>query len=210
MRIEALRFLLFLFIISTQLGYTQFRTAFKIQDPSIKVVLFEAQQVSQIRIETQKASVFHFKSASEGTYKTDLYFDHEIRNDSLIIRSVYPKHLEFGDNKMTSMQEFSVSVSFVMPQNIKLLIDSDLASVSGSGIFKHIQINTKSGNCQLNNFEGHANINTYNGNIFIQTKQAKVDAKSQTGEIKIDSALVENYDIDLRTVNGNIEVIQAQ
>lgn len=210
MRIENGRLLLIAFCFAVQYSYAQYRTSFEIQDPSIKVVVFEAQQVSLIRFDTKGQSKFTFNSASEGSYKSDLYFDYEVKQDSLIIKSIYPKHLEFGDNKMTSMQEFSVSVSLRLPKDLKLIIDSEMASIEGSGIYKHVHINTKSGNCKLINFIGDANINTYNGKIYMKTRQAKVEAKSQTGDVDIETALVENYQINLRTVKGDIEVIQTK
>jgi hypothetical protein len=190
--------------------YSQFKTSFQIEDPKIKVVVFEAEQVSLITLNTKGQSKFQFNSTSEGSYKSDIYFDYEVKQDSLVIKSIYPKHLEFGDNKMTSMQEFSVSVSLIIPENLRLILNSEIASVAGSGMFKDIQINTKSGYCKLINFEGNAGINTYDGNILIKTRQAKVEAKSQTGDINIQHALVESYQLNLRTVNGDIEVIQTE
>jgi DUF4097 and DUF4098 domain-containing protein YvlB len=210
MRIKFKGFFLIAILLSTQTVFSQYRTSFNIQDNSIKVVLFEAQQVSLITIATSKESIFNFSSASEGSYKNDLYFDYEVSSDTLIIKSIYPKKLEFGDNKMTSMQEFSVSVKLTMPNNLKLIIDSEIASIEGSGNFRNLYINTKSGNCKLTNFVGNANINSFDGRIYIETKQAKVQAKSQKGDIDISSALVENYLLNLRTVNGNIEVIQLK
>jgi len=210
MRIEINRFFLMALWLAIQSGYSQYKTAFKIQDSSIKVVVFEAQQVSLIRLDTSSQTTFTFNSASEGSYKTDLYFDYAVNQDSLIIKSIYPKHLEFGDDKMTSMQEFSVSVSLSLPKQLTLIIDSEIASVEGSGKYKHVQINTKSGNCKLINFLGDATINTFKGKIYIKTRRAKVEAKSQTGDVDIQSALVKNYQLNLRTVNGDIEVIQAK
>jgi hypothetical protein len=172
--------------------------------------VLEAQQVALISLATENNSTFKFNSASEGSYKSELYFEYAVRQDSLLIRSRYPKNLEFGDNKMTSMQEFSVSVKFSIPKHLKLIIESDIASVFGSGVFNNVQINTKSGSCKLTNFQGDANINTYFGKIYLKTRQAKVEALSQTGNIAVDTALVENYQINLRTVNGDIEVVQTK
>lgn len=202
----------FLFILSftTQFGLSQNRASFSIQNNNIKVVLFEAQQVSLINIKTAKKSEFSFNSSSEGTYKNALYFDYEIAGDSLIIKSIYPKTLEFGDNKMTSMQEFSVSAKLILPENLKLFIDSEIASVEGSGKFKNLYINTKSGYVKLKKFIGNAGINTYDGGINIETREAKVKAKSQKGDLKISPSIIENYQLNLRTVNGDIKVIQPK
>ncbi len=190
--------------------HAQFKTAFEINNNEIKTVYFQAQQVSKIHIKTNKSSQFIFASSSESTYKSDLYFDYQIQSDSLIIKSIYPKNLAFGDNKMTSMQEFSVSVNFSLPRFSKLIIDSDLASVIGQGQFKYFQLNTKSGHCNLKAFSGNANINTFNGHIKIQTKNANVDAFSQNGTVRVDEFYHKKNQIRLKTVNGNIIVTQME
>jgi DUF4097 and DUF4098 domain-containing protein YvlB len=210
MRIVIKPFILITLFFAHGLLYSQYKTSFQIEDKKIKVVVFEAEQVSLIALNTKGQSKIQFNSTSEGTYKRDLYFDYVINQDSLIIKSIYPKSLEFGDNKMTSMQEFSVSVRLSLPENLSFILDSEIASVEGSGIFKNVQINTKSGYCKLINFVGDANINTYNGKIYVKTRQAKVEAKSQAGDVNIDPALVENNQLNLRTVNGDIEVIQSE
>ena len=204
---------IFLFLILMfffQMAHSQFKTAFEIKNEDIKTVWLQANQVSTIHIQTHNSSQFIFSSSSESTYKNDLYFDYHIKNDSLIIKSIYPKALEFGDNKMTSMQGFSVSVKFEIPQNSKFIIESDLASVFGQGQFEYLQLNTKSGHCNLKTFEGNANINTFNGNIKINTKSADIKAFSQNGMLKVDSFNYKKYHINLKTVNGDIIVRQME
>ncbi len=202
-------FLLIVFL-SIQKAYPQFKTAFEINNNDIKVVWFQAYQVSKIEIKTHKPSFFKFNSSAESTYKSDLYFDYHIKNDSLIIKSIYPKALEFGDNKMTSMQGFSVSVNFSLPQGSKLIIESDLASVEGEGEFEYFQLNTKSGHCHFKAFVGNADINTFNGNIKINTKNAGIKAFSQNGMLKVDSFYYKKHQINLKTVNGDIIVRQME
>jgi len=204
---------IFLYLLLTffyQQAYPQFKTAFEIQNEDIKTVWFQADQVSTIHIKTHNTSQFIFTSSSESTYNSELYFDYRIQNDSLIIKSIYPKALEFGDNKMTSMQEFSVSVNFRLPELSTLIIDSDLASVFGQAQLEYFQLNTKSGHCSLNRFLGSADINTFNGNIKIITKNADIKAFSQKGTLKVDPLYYKKHQINLKTVNGDIVVRQME
>ncbi|MBS3739559.1 DUF4097 family beta strand repeat-containing protein [Mesohalobacter halotolerans] len=203
-------FLFLLLIVSYQRAHAQFKTAFEIQNEDIKTVWFQADQVSTIQVKTHNASQFIFSSSSESTYKNDLYFDYHIKNDSLIIKSIFPEALEFGDNKMTSMQEFSVSVNFVLPHQSKLIIDSDIISVIAKGQFENFQLNTKSGNCRLNQFLGNADVNTYSGNITIYTRYASVNAFSRNGKSQIDRFYTKSYQMNLKSVNGDIIVRQME
>ena len=201
---------IFWLLLIFQSGFSQFKTAFDIKNKTVKVVYFEANQVSEIHLKTHKQSKFQFNSSSEGSYKSELYLNYQIIQDSLIIKSSFPKNLEFGDNKMTSMQEFSVKVNFIMPKNIKLIINSDLASVYGQGHFKSFLLNTKSGQCKLTPFSGNASINTYSGNIIIATKDAVIEAYSQNGIVDVYDFLINKNQIKLKTVNGDIIVTQME
>lgn len=201
--------ILFCFLLFIKIR-AQTTTSFTIQDKSINQVSFSAEQVSVINFTTHSESSISFASASESTYKNELYFDYKVEGSVLFIKSVFPARLAFGDNKMTSMQEFSVSVNMVLPEDLKLDIRSDMASVEGQGVFKSLTINTKSGYCRLKSFLGNANINTYDGLINLTTRQAKIKAQSQTGNVNIDESLVQNYFINLRSVNGDIKVIQME
>lgn len=198
------------FVFIFQKGFSQFKTAFGIQNDNIKVVYFEADQVSEIHLETHKQTTFNLNSSSEGFYKSDLYFNYQIKQDSLIIKSIYPKRLEFGDNKMTSTQVFSVSVDLKIPNHIKLVINSNLASVFGRGKFKYFQLDTQSGQCDLDGIFQNAVINTYNGSIKIATKDADIDAYSQNGSVDVYDFLIQENPIRIKTVNGDINVTQIE
>jgi hypothetical protein len=187
----------------------QITSQFKIEDDHIKKVFFAAKQVSKVNLKTHQSDVFQFNSSAEGSYKNDIYFDYEVKDDVLYIKSIYPERLAFGDNKMTSMQAFSVAVTLSLPKNLTVEIESEMASIEGSGQYKNLIINTKSGHCQLVNLRGNAIINTYDGNIVITTRQAKIEAKSQNGLLDIQQALIKKHVVVLRSVNGNIKVMQT-
>lgn len=198
------------FLLMNGIGFSQFKTALDIQNKNIKVVYFKANQVSQIHLDTHKNAHIQLNSQSEGTYKSELYFNYQVHQDSLIIKSIYPKGLEFGDNKMTSTQVFSVSVSLELPDHIKLIIDSRLASVYGYGKFKYFQLNTQSGHCALEGYFENASINTYNGSVTLATQDAKVYAYSQNGNVEIYDFLIQTNEIRIKTVNGDIKVSQIE
>lgn len=193
------------FIISAQ------NTAyFSIDDQNIQRVVFQADQVSNIRLQTQSNSGFKFTSSSEGTYQDDIYFDHWVKQNTLYIKSNYPERLAFGDNKMTSMQDFSVKIDFILPEHLSVDITSNIASVEGNGVFKNLIINTKSGYCHLSVLLGNAIINTYDGNINLKTKHAQISAFSQNGMVNIEDGLIQRNFVDLKSVYGNIKVMQIE
>lgn len=200
----------FSFTIISLDGFSQFKTAFDIQDKNIKVVYFRADQVSEIQMQTYNQNHIQLQSKSEGSYKSELYFNYQISQDSLIINSVYPKPLEYGHNKMTSTQVFSVNVNLSLPDNVRLIIDSSLTSFYGRGRLTYLQINTKSGHCYFEGFLNKASINTYNGSVNLNIQDAKVEGNSQNGSVEIFDFIDQLNEIVVKTVNGDIKVTQIE
>jgi len=194
----------------SNLAFGQNISAFVLENDVINHVKFEAKQISKIHVETVSSATFHFQSSAESTYKNDLYFDYRVTNDSLIITDIYPKYLEFGNNKMTSTQVFSVEVWFKLPENINLFIDSNYASMEIEGTFENLILNTKSGNCKLNILKTNANISTYSGNINVITTDVIVNAETQNGNVEIDTFLIERYPLKLKSIDGDIRVINKR
>jgi hypothetical protein len=189
-----------------QWSFAQNVSVFTLENDAIKHVKFEARQISKIYVETVSGSNFQFQSSAESTYKNDLYFDYQVSNDSLIITDIYPKYLEFGNNKMTSTQVFSVEVWLKMPEQLSLFIDSNYGSMEVKGIFENLLINTKSGVCELKIEKTNANISTYSGDISIITKDVIVNAETQNGTLDIDTFLIEKYQLKLKSIDGDIKV----
>ena len=189
-----------------QVALGQNKSEFFLENKSIKHVMFEAKQIAKIYAETGPNSTFMFESSAESTYKNELYFDYSITNDSLIITDIYPKHLEFGSNKMTSTQIFSVEVWLKIPKDLSLSIDSKYASIAVNGEFKNLFVNTKSGTCSLNIVNTDANVSTYSGDIMIKTADAAVDAESQNGKLNITAFELKRHRLKLKSVDGDIIV----
>lgn len=181
-------------------------SVFTLENDAIRHVKFEAKQISKIYVETVSNSTFHFQSSAESTYKNDLYFDYRVSNDSLIITDIYPKYLEFGNNKMTSTQVFSVEVWLKLPERLSLFIDSQYGSMEIAGTFDNLILNTKSGICNLNILKTNANISTYSGDIRVNTKDVIVNAETQNGNLEIDTFLIKKYPLKLKSIDGDIEV----
>lgn len=181
-------------------------SVFTLENDAIKHVKFEAKQISKIYIETISNSTFQFQSSAESTYKNELYFDYRVSNDSLVITDIYPKYLEFGNNKMTSTQVFSVEVWFKLPENLNVFIDSKYASIEAKGQFDNLILNTKSGICKLDIQKTNANISTYSGDISVLTKDVNVNAETQNGNLEVDTFLIEKYSLKLKSIDGDITV----
>ena len=93
-----------------------------------------------------------------------------------------------------------------IPKTIDLNIKSDIAQTKIEGQFPNVFIELKTGNCTLDPFFGNATINTINGSINIKTNNAKTIAKSKSGIVDVMQFKLTLHQLNLQTVNGNINV----
>lgn len=186
---------------------SQSLSSFSIKNNSIKVIDFKAKQVAKISVTSSNSNIINFKSSSESTFKNNIYCEYQVKSDTLFITDVYPKNLEYGDNKMTSMQEFSLQVELEVPQNLKLIITSNYASIDLKGKYKSVFLNTKTGNCNLNLSNTNANISTYSGDIMLYTENSKIKAETRNGNLKVDDFYYFKNTISIKSINGNISAV---
>ena len=97
----------------------------------------------------------------------------EISDDKLFLKSEYIEILQSGYDKLSAHKVFSLEIKLIVPENLKIEIESNIASVTAIGEFEYLQIQLKQGNCEVLNFSGNALVNTFTGNIFFQIEKNK-------------------------------------
>ncbi|HET7360803.1 MAG TPA: DUF4097 family beta strand repeat-containing protein [Salinimicrobium sp.] len=202
-----MRFILIILILFVCFsGYGQKQTKKVMDIGKITSIFISTDEVFNINIETKPVQTITIISRSGGEYYNDIGLETEIKRDKLIITSRFPEKLQGGYDKLSAHKVFSMSVDLEIPKGMKVEIISNLASVYGSGAYKNLVVQLKSGACYLTNFTGNAIVNTYSGNIEVETKNARITAHSRHGEVRISEFAVEKYQMNLTSIDGDIIV----
>ncbi len=99
-----------------------------------------------------------------------------------------------------------MEITLEIPENFEVFVRSKLASVTGTGTFKNLKIELKSGYCRFEYLEGNAVINTYSGSIWVVTYNAKITASSRNSTVNLPAPAYGKYQVNLTSINGNISV----
>ncbi|MFO7718929.1 MAG: hypothetical protein R6W85_00645, partial [Gillisia sp.] len=126
--------------------------------------------------------------------------------DRMILTTHFREILQSGYDKLSAHKVFSLEITLEIPEGLEVFIKSNIASVSGSGTYKNLEVELKSGNCELTSFQGNALVNTYTGSIDVQTKNAEITAISRNGNLMVPPDITGKNKIHLTTINGNIRV----
>lgn len=173
---------------------------------NIKKLYIFTDEVFRINLKTSKKDNIILTSHSEGEYFNDISLNTELLQDRLILTTQFQGILQSGYDKLSAHKVFSLEITLEIPEGIEVFIKSNIASVFGSGIYKNLEVELKSGFCELRSFQGNAVVNTYSGSIDVQTKNAGIKAISRNGNVIVPLKITGENNIYLTTINGNIRV----
>ena len=142
----------------------------------------------------------------EGEHSENLVIIDSINQGVLRLSTDFHPLFKADNDKLSAHKVLSVELQLSIPKPIDLNIKSDIAQTKIEGHFPNVFIELKTGNCTLDPFLGNATINTINGTINIKTNNAKTIAKSKTGIVDVKQFKLALYQLNLQTVNGNINV----
>ena len=190
--------------------YAQRETLQTIDAKNISEILIKSDEVFRVSLTTTKERLMTMKTESEGEYFQNISLITDITGSTLTVTSKYPEILTSGFDKLSAHKVFAVQVFLEIPENLKVTIISNVASVFGSGSYKNLELELKSGQCVLTDFDGDLLVNTYNGNITVETTYAKVEASSRHGTIENNLNHTGENLLKLKTIDGNIAVTESQ
>ena len=142
----------------------------------------------------------------EGEHSENLVIIDSINQGVLRLSTDFQPLFKADNDKLSAHKVLSVELQLSIPKPIDLNIKSDIAQTKIEGQFPNVFIELKTGNCTLDPFFGNATINTINGTINIKTNNAKTIAKSKTGIVDVVQFKLALHQLNLQTVNGNINV----
>ena len=187
-------------------GFSQKDTSQSFDAEKIEQLYIYTDEVFKINIITSETHQIILTSHSEGEYFNDISLETEMRQNKMILTSKFPKILQGGYDKLSAHKVFSMEITLEIPENLQVFVRSNIASVTGKGTFKNLQIELKSGYCMLEYLEGNAVVNTYSGSIWVAAYNAKITASSRNGTVNLPATAYGKYQVNLTSINGNISV----
>ncbi|SHI63417.1 hypothetical protein SAMN04488096_103117 [Mesonia phycicola] len=176
----------------------------------VKEIILQADEIFKVEISTVSTKEIKLFTISEGEYFNDIQITAQQTSNKLYIASAYKEILTSGFDKLSAHKVYAVNLKLIVPENLKVIIVSNIASVYGEGKFNFLEAELNSGDCVLQNYYGKALINTLQGDVFISTKNAKVTAETNNGSLFIDKKLNFGNLIEIKSINGDVEVKKIQ
>ena len=200
------RILLLLLVMSGSYVTAQKNTREIISAENISTIHINTDEVYLINIVTTNTSEIRIRTHSEGEYFDDIILESAVKDGRLKIKTRYPEILTGGSDKLSAHKVFSLEIEMGVPDNLEVIISSNIASVQGRGEFKTIYADLKQGYFKMLDFKGSAVVNTFTGNIYMETSSGLIEANSRNGKVDIPEFLPGRNPLRLTSIDGDIMV----
>ncbi|MEG9327642.1 hypothetical protein SAMN04488034_101628 [Salinimicrobium catena] len=205
-----MKYFLITFLLLSFSGRSQKATTRTIDAGDIESIVLNSEEIYKVSISTVPGNVISISSKTEGEYFNNISLDEKVRDNTLYLESRFRKILQSGFDKLSAHKVFAMELELKIPENMRVEIRSNVASVFMEGDYDEVLIQLKSGSAYLEDFQGDAVINTYNGNIEVETQNTLVEAESRHGAVAVPDSVVGNYSLKLMSINGNIKVRETK
>ena len=98
----------------------------------------------------------------------------------ILLKAPTPNTPDLND-KLSAHKFISTSIELMFSSNISFNLKSNDAKVNGKGKMKNINLNLKSGYCELSNWDAPGSVTTQNATVNVISEKIAVSGKSKNG-----------------------------
>ena len=196
---------IFVFLISLALGAQ--KTVQKTWlDPNITDIVVDVPWASNVIFTgADNFSGIQMKYRSDGEYQNRTVLTSKVVGRTLYItESPTPNTPELND-KLSAHKLISTKIELMFSSNISFNLKSNDAKVNGKGKMKNINLDLKSGYCELSNWDAPGSVTTQNASVNVISEKTAVSGESKNGIVIL--PMTENGllpFLKINSLNGNI------
>lgn len=199
--------LVFCFVLSN-FGNSQNTLTKTIDANAIETISIQGNQIFNITVLTSKTDLIEITSKLDGEYQSKYQIITEQKDNKLTLQLEFMSFEDIPDNKRNAHKVIAATLHLKIPENLNLIIHSDIGSADIAGNFNMLSIELLQGYCNVNALAKNSIINTIDGNISIVTEDAKIIASSKNGKVVKDNFNPSPSHWNLKSINGDITVVK--
>ncbi|WP_103190926.1 hypothetical protein [Formosa algae] len=177
---------------------------------NISTLYIDGANCFNIQIVASTSSQIKIQTKMEGEHSEEMLVVTRTQQDSLYIGTRFQPLFEADNDKLSAHKVMSIELEIQIPENLNLVVISDIASVEVEGVFTSAFIELNQGQCKLLSFLGSATVNTINGAIYVETNYATVHATSRHGAVALQNLIPGENQLHLKSIQGSISVIKTE
>lgn len=204
---------LVLIVISTLLtvsAYAQKRVVKSLVNARTSWVQVDSNQCFVLHLRNSDSDQVIVEAKLDGEYSEDLVISMEEDGNTLLITPGFRPNFKHPNDKLSAHKVVSVSLEIAIPSYTNFRIFGTHTRVSATGIFTNGKVVLDDGSCDLQVEAEELEVLTQSGDIRFTSKGAELKVDSKFGVIHGDSISDGNGLVTLKTISGDIEIVQAE
>ena len=175
----------------------------------ISTIAIELNKVSSITLKSTSENFISIKAISEGEYADSFVIsDYEHGNTINIVGEVSFMFFNIQD-KLSAHKVHAITLEITVPERLLVHLNSDIGNLKASGFYTNLTASLITGNCLLMDVSGEVIISSLSGNIFLEAKSGMVLPETRSGSIIEERLPLGKSVFKLKTVKGDINIVQT-
>lgn len=176
---------------------------------TFEVVHIDLLQYLKLEIKTSTSDQVKIITRQNGEYRNAVVLTSIVRNDSLLITDPIHPSFTFPGDKLSVHKVVDGDAIIYIPRFKKVVLNTQNADITISGVFKNVYINQLSGSCKMNQIQSDLNYISIYADVFIALEKHDITSFSKSGKVSIfiKPTLIEFF-ASIETVSGNISHIK--
>lgn len=176
----------------------------------IKSIDIAGNTIFKIKISTKPQKDISINLQVEGENNEQIVLQTKQKHDTLFISSAYQPMFIKPDDKLAAHKQISLELILQIPEDLNLLVRSDIASVFITGLYNQVVAELLNGHFFASKFSGNLQVDTLHGNITVETRAGKFNINSKKGKVQKANLPIGTNQFLLNSINGNISVFKTE
>lgn len=165
--------------------------------------------IYSIEIKSVETNTISISTSIEGEHYESVMVNAVTTGRKLNISTGFRPYYIPENDKLAAHKILSIEMHIVVPENIAVVVYSELASVTGYGQYRYFEVALGGGRCYLYDFIGNARLYTTNGEIVVHTfPGVRGKANSLKGQVTNNLGETGKFYIEAESKVGQIKLLQ--
>ncbi len=190
-------------------SYAQKIVEREIDATNLSAIEINSDEFFSIQITSGKTDKIKIKTRIEGEYYENVVLSILRQKELIKIMPEFSPFFDAKNDKLAAHKVLALEMELEIPEDYKIQIKSDLASIYIAGKFNSINAILGNGNCVFNDFTRNASLKTVHGSIVVYANKSVIGtAISKSGTIINELFKEGNYTIHAESITGDISLFQ--
>lgn len=174
---------------------------------AFKAISLELPFANTIVVSTTNSDQIHVKYLSEGEYQNHLVLRAKEEGQDLQLVEQQGPSFKNHHDKLSAHKVWASSLRLLLPAGLPIQLKAENAQLNLLGDFTHLSVALKEGKLSLSGQNVNGRVQTQKADVLLYGLENTTRAQSKYGKVNGSFSSLEQYDLIIQSVEGNISLL---